>query len=34
LLAEVVSSGEMVKKDIINSPAGQNLWRRVIGGGF
>lgn len=32
LLAEVVSSGEMVKKDIINSPAGQSLWRRVIGG--
>ncbi|KAJ9114646.1 hypothetical protein QFC22_005522 [Naganishia vaughanmartiniae] len=32
LLAEVVSSGEMVKKEIVNLPASKDLWRKVIGG--
>ena len=32
LLDQVVASGDMVKKDVINTPADQSLWRKVIGG--
>lgn len=32
LFTEVVSPGEMLKKEIVNLPASKDLWRSVIGG--